>query len=184
MKIKTPKIFVPYGPVGSPEAQLWMDFAAVDEAEVRLEFRDWLDRNCIQGNTPTVFYLDKETLEEQGYYILPVIQDEVSDDVIALLAKPKMYAIAAPYEPGRKMTMFERYLPSYTDLGRLIIVKAGDNDCDHDFGLESWETYFRKFSGQLVVDLYGPDAKTGEGEYCDTVTCSRCKAMHAYPQIG
>lgn len=183
MKVPTPKLYVPYGPVGHPEAQFHMDFADISSSEAEGEFWSWLDRHSIQGDAPSMFFRDDLSLAEQGYYMLLVVGGEVSDELMAKLESPRIYTPVKEGEPGRKLEEFKAYLPSFTHLEDREVWEAGQEGCDHDIGLESWDVVYKTVDGKKysMSESYGLDTP---GEYYVTVTCSRCGAKHAYREYN
>ncbi|VTU43086.1 MULTISPECIES: hypothetical protein [unclassified Variovorax] len=163
MKIAIPRLYVGYGPVGHPKARTF-DFG-FDKEDLGSALYRYLTHNAGQGLVPTVFFDEWLGLEKQGYYILEVVNGEIPDAVLEGLEAPAWFAPRPLGEPGRKLREFEKLLPSYVRPADVETWVEGDPACDHDFGLESYETVER-----------------GD-QFFDRMSCTRCGAVHAMPQV-
>jgi hypothetical protein len=185
MKVRLPAFYVPYGPVGHPKAQVFshlLSFGSKEDLEG--SFYNYLERDRGQGNSPTMFYQERLSLAENGYHILEVEGDEISDELIAALPVPAIYVPMPHGSPGRKLADLMRYLPNYFKLGTEEVWEPGVAGCDHDFNLVSYEVMFKcqwtdeKFTYE---DTYGSDFNR-DGRYYGTLKCSRCGEVHALPE--
>jgi hypothetical protein len=179
MKIKLPNFFVPYGPVGHPAAQAFVSHLNEDLEELRGEFHSYLARASIQGNVPTLFFDEELSLEENGYHLLRVVNEEIPDDVLAALPRLAIYTPAAPGTPGRKLESMRKLLPSFYQHLNVEVWEPGKVDCDHDFGLESYAPKFKEAASGKVLSYEESWATDVDGTYYATVFCSRCGAEHA-----
>lgn len=184
MKVNLPTFYVPYGPVGHPEASVFAHHLSFDKEELQGIFYSYLERNRSQGDVPTMFFQKNLSLEENGYHILQVTGDEISDEVIAALPVPKFFVPTPAGAPGRKLAELMRYLPNYFTPAKVEEWDPGSTGCDHDFDLLKYEVVFKcewtheKFT---VEETYGPDFNR-DGRYYGTVKCTRCGAVHALPE--
>lgn len=178
MKVNLKPVFAVYGPVGHPLARV--QETGTNPEDLENEYHQHLSKYCLQGNLPSVFFNRDMSLEKQGYHILPVINGEIDFERIRQLPVPRFYAPAKHGEPGRTIEEFLNLLPSYNGRGPVAVWKSGKTGCDHDFGLESYATFFRLESGEVVSEDQSYGAR--KGEYFNTVTCTRCGAVHAMDQ--
>lgn len=182
MKINMSQQYIPYGPAGHPEAGLFKMHMGSDKDEVEGSFYSWIEKYQSQNTVPTTFYDGSKTLEENGYFILPVQGDEVSDDLIAALAVPKMFTPAGPWESGRKLQDFKSHLPRFYHHFDFEVWFEGTAGCAHDFGLESYAIKLRENYTDRILDdddILKPENKYVDGVFFATVKCSRCGAVHA-----
>lgn len=184
MKVKLNPVFAVYGPVGHPEAGVKEQGSNKDE--LAGQYHRYLAHFSIQGIVPSMFFNEDMSLEEQGYHVLPVINGEIDDEVIAKLPVPRCYQPAAAGEPGRKIAELTSFLPSYNNPDEVEVWNEGTlpegstSPCDHDFGLESYVVVFRHESGVVYQEDESYDFR--EGEYFNLMTCTRCGAVHAMNQ--
>jgi hypothetical protein len=177
-------VFAIYGPVGHAKAEV-MEVGS-DEAQLRSKVHQYLARYCVQGFIPSMFFNDDMSLEKQGYHVLPVVNGEIDDALLASLPVPRIYQPAKADEPGRKIVELRAFLPDYNRPENVEVWNEGTvpegaaEPCDHDFGLESYELMFRHESGQIFTGDAEFDYR--EGEFFNQMTCTRCGAVHAMNQ--
>lgn len=182
MKLTIDNQFVAYGPVGHPDARLFERSLGFDKNDVEGEFYGWVQRYASQNKIPTTFFDDKKSLEENGYYILPVENSEVSDELIATLVKPRMFTPAISGETGRKLQEFKSHIPYFYHHFDVEVWESGQTGCDHDFGLESFAVMFKERYSEVIYTIdaaFGPEMKDAEGDFYAQVICTRCGAKHA-----
>lgn len=182
MRISLHNQYVPYGPVGHPEAMLFEHEIGPDKSEVEGAFWSWIERYRGQNNVPTTFYNEKQTLAENGYHILRIVNGDVSDELIASLPKPRMFTPAKPGVQGRRLVEFESNIPSFFRHFDFEIWNQGAAGCDHDFGLESYAMKFKEQTTGQVYDseaVFSDELYHADGTYYAQVTCTRCGAIHA-----
>lgn len=182
MQFDIPTLYVPYGPVGHPRARAYVDQISLDREQLEQAFVDWLLRRRIQSDIPGLFFDKERALGEQGYYVLPVKNGEVSDALLESLKPADIFVPRPAGQPGRKLADVAYLLPSYLDLANLELW-TDHPECDHDMGLETWQTVFRTASGHLLSDTDSCQWN-GPGTFFNVVTCTRCGARHAYPEQG
>lgn len=184
MKVNIKPLFAVYGPHGHHDARV-IDTGSEKEYLASKVHR-YLAHYCGQGHIPTVFFNEDVSMEKQGYHVLPVINGEIDDSVIAQLPVPRCYQPAAAGEPGRKIAELTLFLPSYNNPDEVEVWNEGavpegsSSPCDHDFGLESFALVFRHDSGVIYQEEESYDFR--EGEYFNHMTCTRCGAVHAMNQ--
>jgi hypothetical protein len=185
MKVRLPPFYVPYGPGRHPRATVFPHLLSYgDKGDLEGSFQNFLERNSGQGEAPTMFYQERLSLAENGYHVLQVVGDEISDELIATLPVPAIYLPLPTDAPGRKLADLERYLPSYFKLGTEEIWEPGLVGCDHDFNLVSYAVMFKcECTGEKFnyEDTYRSDFNR-EGKYYGTLKCSRCGEVHALPE--
>lgn len=182
MKLNIRNQFVAYGPAGHPEAMLFERSLGFDKNDVEGKFHSWIERYASQNKIPTTFYDEKKSLAENGYYILPVENSEVSDELIGSLAKPRMFVPSLEGAPGRKLQDFKSHIPYFYRHFEFEVWDAGKADCDHDFGLEGFAVMFKERYTEVlytIEDAFGPEMKDADGDFYAQVTCTRCGAKHA-----
>lgn len=185
MKVRLPTFYVPYGPVGHPEAGIFAHLLSFgDKADVEGSLYSYLERNRGQGRAPVMFFQERLSLAENGYHVLQVVGDEISDELLASLPVPAIYQPTLPGAPGRKLADLEKYLPSYFRLGTEEVWEPGVPGCDHDFNLVSYEVKFKcRWTDEVFSyeKTYAKDFNV-DGKYYGTLKCSRCGAVHALPE--
>ncbi len=191
MNLDIPTTYVPFGPVGHPKARAFVHLMGRDKSDVEGALYQYLEKNSSQPNAPTMFYTDRVSMQEQGYYVVPVINgNEITDDVLAGLTPCALY-IPVPSGAGRSLADVSRHLPDYICLEDKEVWTEGTTalPCDHDIGLESYAVFLKEqytdkiFASEELDAKYPGDAPYPEGQYYSTFTCSRCGEHHAYPQL-
>lgn len=178
MKVTVPPVFALFGPVGHPLAAVQL---LSTEELVRERAYSTLSRRSGQGNIPTVFFCTHESVEAQGYHVVPVVNEEIDDALLKGLPIPGCYAPAPPGAPVRSLADFKELLPSFINLAISECWNQGDAGCEHDFGLEGVALKYRLMNGELLgADLIYPE--TGPGEFFYESKCSRCACTQAYPE--
>ena len=181
MKIEIPQAFVPFGPVGHPQARPIMHLLGFSKEDVEGDLYRYLNRVCSQPDAPGMFYEERESFEEQGYFVVPVVNSEISDALLATLKPCALYVPAAAGAPGRKLEDVWRYLPNYLKQQDLEVWDEGNAPagCDHDIGLESYDAVCKdNDTGEVVPEEQWHENTT----YFSTFRCTRCNALHAYRQ--
>lgn len=190
MKLKLPEMYVPYGPVGHPEARPYVHMLGNDKDDVWREFYDYLERRSSQPDVPVMFYDRNMPMEAQGYHIVPVVNgNEILDEVLAELAPHDVYMPAQPGQPGRNLQAVRNHLPSYLNLADKEIWPPGTSlvGCDHDIGLESYSVYLKEEYTDRVLNPAEMEEgcvnrNLPDGQYYSTFRCTRCGEHQAYPQ--
>jgi len=181
MKLEFPPRFIPYGPVGHPEAHCFTSFIRTDKEGLSGQFHQYLENFSRQNIVPTTFFDETKSLAENGYHLLRFERDEVSDEEIAALPSVLIFTPAGPGTPGRKLDALRQYLPRYYRDTAPVVWAEGEAGCDHDFGLETYAVMFEEdWTGQRFKseEMYG-DNFDRQGSYFGTVKCTRCGAWHA-----
>lgn len=180
MKLNIPTLYVPYGPVGHPKARFMMEHASFDQDRIPDKVRVVLYRSRIMSEQPGMFFDPDLTLEEQGYYLLPVNNGEVSDELVASLAPAPVFTPAPAGAPGRKLADFAHLLPDYL-IPQPTAYAEGDPHCDHDFAPETWTVLYQTVTGRILSE---EDALTerGDGAFLHTVSCTRCGHKLAFKE--
>lgn len=190
MKLKLPQTYVPFGPVGHPDARPFVYLMGHDESDVEGALHGHLSRYSGQGRVPTMFFVDRVSMANQGYYVVPVVNgDEISDEVLAALKPCALYLPVATGK-GRSLADVRDYLPRFMHLEDKEVWPLGtlETPCDHDIGLESYAVFLKEqytdkiFTPEELDAIFQGDANFPEGQYYSTFRCSRCGEHHAYPQ--
>ena len=177
--------YVPYGPVGHPEAGPITHLLGNYRDDVEREAYSYLSRNSSQNNVPTVFFDDNISLADNGYFILEVNGDEISDAELFSLPKPKMFVPETASNPGRKLQNFKKNIPSFYHHFDFEVWNEGTAGCDHDFGLESYKNVYKnKWLDTIVTEEESYEMGADDLSYHISVTCSRCGAVHAMEERG
>jgi hypothetical protein len=177
-------VFAVYGPVGHAKAEV-LEVGSHD-AELGSKVHQHLARYSVQGFIPSMFFNQDLSLEKQGYHILPVVNGEIDDALLASLPVPRCYQPAKAGEPGRRIAELTAFLPDYNHIDDVAVWNEGTPPegstapCDHDFGLESYKLMFRHESGQIFAGDDEFDYR--QGEFFNQMTCTRCGAVHAMSQ--
>lgn len=171
--------FVPYGPVGHPDARAFIGHIGNDRQNVAGAIYSYLCKVSAQNHVPTLFFDEDKSLEENGYFVLPFANDELNDELIAFLQRPSIFTRAKPGEPGRKLENMRNHIPGFYQHFDWEIWNAGKKDCDHDFGLETYASVFKeKSTGRILTEAESMRTDV-DGDYYVSVTCTRCGAVHA-----
>lgn len=190
MKLNLPQTYVPFGPVGHPDAGPFVHLMGTDKSDVEGALHGHLEKYRGQGRAPTMFFVDRVPMATQGYYVVPVVNgDEISDDVLAALKPCALYLPVATGK-GRSLADVSNELPSFMHLKDKEVWSPGTTGehCDHDIGLESYAVFLKEQYTDKIVSpeeldaIFQGDANFPEGEYYSTFRCTRCGEHHAYPQ--
>lgn len=176
MKVHRPPSFIPFGPAGHPLAKFFLNCEATTSTEAAEKLAYHLEKH-----TGLPFYFSKSIpLEEQGYFVMPVVDSEVSDEIFSSLAIPRAFQPQPANQPGRNLSEFTQFIkPDYRDSPNTVL-QEGNAGCSHDFGLERSGIYHRDtVTGALLNEL---DAQLQRnlpyGSYYFVSTCRRCDALH------
>ena len=180
MQVNRPPAYIPYGPVGHPEAKFHFGCEAPTRDEALLLLRAHmaqLNRQSVPRGTAT---FHRKTWKEEGYFALLVKDGQVDDAEFQALPIPPMFKPALPGERGRKLADFPYTVPGYYQHSAYEPLTNLHPNCDHDFGLESVRYGFREdgAEGPTLVSLDAVDPLTMKGRVFLTVTCTRCGDIH------
>lgn len=179
MKLNLPTSYIPFGPIGHPEARAFPLFMGTDKGEIIGELYSYLCKISAQNSVPSVFFDESKSLEDNGYHVLAIRNDEISDAELAALPRPRIFTPAASGEPGRKLQEMRTHIPGFYQHFDFEIWQPGQADCDHDFGLESYRSACKdKLTGAILSEEESCDDQR-EIAYYVAVTCTRCGAVHA-----
>lgn len=182
MKVSLGTLFVPYGPVGCPSATFFSHYAGFDQEEVAREFHHFVARMEIQGRPFARFFDEDQSLEAQGFYLLPWVDGEVDDAALAALVPPPHARPAPTGTPGRRLDSVVHLLPSYLHLEDQETWETGQPDCDHDLGLETAVLRYKTPDGVIFnADEVFADLPR-HGQFFLTFTCTRCGHHLALPE--
>jgi predicted nucleic-acid-binding Zn-ribbon protein len=184
MYVNRPPAYIPYGPVGHPNARFFFNCEGATEEEA-LKLLDAVifdtDRKSVPRNTAT---FNRESWAEEGYFALLVIDSQVNDAAFQALPVPPMFQPALPGERGRKLEDFPHTVAGYYQHYDYEPLTNLHPDCDHDFGLESVRYGFKEdqAEGATLVKLEDVDLQTMRGRVFLAVTCTRCGDTHGLLQ--
>lgn len=186
MKLNRPLSYVPFGPVGHPKARAFVEFERTSTSKLEKEFHLYLDRSSLHGTFPTRLFNRKLSLADNGYHLVPVVQDEIPDELLAKLPLARAYRPASADEPGRKIEHLLSWLPKTYHHSVAVSWNAGVADCNHDFGLESAQLIFREQASGNAVTAEAALALDYEqpGQFFVRMQCSRCGAVHVLENHG
>ncbi|WP_157641836.1 hypothetical protein [Burkholderia ubonensis] len=183
MQVNRPPAYVPYGPVGHPDAKFLFNCEAAtrDEALLRLgAYMAELNEQAVPRGTAT---FHRKTWSEEGYFALLVKDGQVDDAEFQALPVPPMFKPAAPGERGRKLEDFPYTIAGYYQHYCYEPLTNNHPDCDHDFGHESVRYGLKEdhAKGAALVNL-NEVRRDMKGRVFLAVTCTRCGDIHGLPQ--
>lgn len=185
MKVVRPPSFIPYGPLGHPDAKFYFEYEGSGLEEVTLRYwRDW-PTQAVESLKPGACANERDALAEDGYYILYVEDGVVQADQVAQMKVPAKFVPALPSAPGRKLEDFPYTVPGYYQHYGYEPFTNTSPDCDHDFGLEAVRYVFKvDETGELrpLEQVRGSDLAKNPGKVYLTVKCTRCGDVHAIEQ--
>lgn len=184
MRLRRPPSYVPYGPVGHPRAQFLFSCEAPTEDEAKGLLRAHLKTLNQQARPAGSVTFHRKTLAEEGYFVLPVNDEQVDDAMFQALPVPPMFRRALPGERGRRLEDFPYTIQGYYQHYHYEPLTNAHPTCDHDFGLESVRYGFRENGtvGDTLVPLAEARPSDRPGRVMLAVTCTRCGDVHGLPQ--
>lgn len=186
MKVARKPSVIPYGPVGHPRARLFPEFESKSSSHAAEALKLFAGRIVGSGDPLLQYYNAKVSANQNGFHMLDVADNEVSDDVIAALPTARAYTPAAEGEPGRNLMEFAGPLPRwYERIETVLSAIPSPNGCDHDFGLDSAAILFREAeTGKLVREHeFSKMAYKEKGSFFLGTTCTRCGQVHGLARI-
>jgi len=192
IKVSVPVQFVPYGPVGHPDAQAFPEFMGSNKDDVWAEFWRALDNGTLKNNFSVLWLVEtgSRSLEGQGVQVLPIDEEGFLD--ITDLPVGLQFRAPAPDAPGRRL----RGNPDWTpprflrdDTFETWNASEASSRCDHDMGPETFQSVFRAADETVVVtdspeyaslEIADPDFSR-KGSYFHVISCTRCGMTKAFP---